>query len=149
MAELPQLLKRLEAVAVRLEDIAAKGSTASSPAAAIVPSTASSGGPSLEAFNDILNGPFNAFLDLSKKIGGLVGEQVGFKLIINMQVFINKIHSYYCYYYLLLFTVIVNRYERLLLLLVREITGIMLIKFASLLVRPCCWKKHSTLSASF
>merc|ERR1711910_110857 len=58
--ELLALVKRLEAVAAKLEG-SAPGSDTSGPSAA-----------SLVAFDEILNGPFRTYLDLSKRIGSEV-----------------------------------------------------------------------------
>ena len=80
MADLPQLLKRLEAVTVRLEDIAAgtKNSAAANGHANISTSGGAEGknSPMLEGFDEIVNGPVTKFLTLSAGIGGLVQEQV-------------------------------------------------------------------------
>lgn len=85
--DLPQLLKRLETVTVRLEDLASKGGVAtlgktSSTLAASSDSTAGASSPSLDAFEDILNGPFKAVIDNASKVGGVVVEQVTFFIII-------------------------------------------------------------------
>jgi len=67
--ELLALVKRLEAVATRLEGSAPGGETSGPTSASLV------------AFDDILNGPFKTFLELSKKIGSevaTIGEMVEF-----------------------------------------------------------------------
>lgn len=80
MSDLPQLLKRLEAVTVRLEDLSAnggvkKGSSAGSASASNDDSSSES--PSVAAFEEILTGAnVKTFADISAKIGGLVQEQV-------------------------------------------------------------------------
>jgi hypothetical protein len=78
--EFAQLLKRLEAATVRLEGLSssaptgptASGANAGKPVAA----SGAVSSPSLEAFGQILTGPLQQFADLSKKIGGVVDEQV-------------------------------------------------------------------------
>jgi hypothetical protein len=77
MSDLPQLLKRLEAVTGRLEGLANGQKAVSSPD----PAAASGDGkasPMLDSFDEILAGPFTKFVDLSKTIGGLVSDQVHF-----------------------------------------------------------------------
>ena len=86
MADLPQLLKRLETVTVRLEEIASKGgvlsagSAKTSPTAAASSAGSDSNSPSLVSFDEILNGPLKQLIDSSAKIGGLVQEQVSLPL---------------------------------------------------------------------
>jgi len=68
MDELASLVSRLEAVAARLE-----GTGAGAGAAASSESTAAF----VAAFDEIISGPFTAFLDKSKKIGGDVATIAG------------------------------------------------------------------------
>jgi hypothetical protein len=80
MSDLPALLKRLETVTTRLEDLASKGGpVAAGPKANGTAESHSSSGvtsPSLDAFDEILSGPVKTFVDLSAKVGGLVNDQV-------------------------------------------------------------------------
>jgi adenylyl cyclase-associated protein len=75
MSDLPALLKRLESVTGRLEELASKGgvATGSKPAAN---GTSGSSAAFVEAFDEILSGPVKQYLELSAKVGGLVNDQV-------------------------------------------------------------------------
>ncbi|KAI3632860.1 hypothetical protein MIR68_008935 [Amoeboaphelidium protococcarum] len=81
MSDLPALLKRLETVTTRLEDLSARGGVSAPQAngqkSAVSGSGADSGAssPSIEAFDEIVNGPVKQLVELGNKIGGLVAEQ--------------------------------------------------------------------------
>lgn len=80
---LPQLLKRLETVTVRLEELASKpGAVTAAGAAADNGKSQSqaneSSSPALQAFQELVDGPLASFVSLSTTVGGLVAEQAGF-----------------------------------------------------------------------
>lgn len=77
MAEqLSQLLKRLEAVTVRLEEAASKQKSDQNGSAVADASKSSAGdSPSIAAFEELVSGPLVTYFSLSKTIGGLVEEQ--------------------------------------------------------------------------
>jgi len=79
-ADFPQLLKRLEQVTLRLEDIA-QFKAANTPSALLASSNAASksavglSSAMLEGFDELLNGPTAKFIEISAQIGSLVHEQ--------------------------------------------------------------------------
>ena len=79
-AKLGALIERLEKATVRLESISAGGSVAIASSDA-----GQSAGPALVAFDEVIAGAFTEFLAHSKTIGGLVAEQVAFKIEIMTQ----------------------------------------------------------------
>lgn len=94
ISSLSTLLKRLEAATTKLEDLAMAGASASSVSSSLtgssgalpqgqlsqIPDASGAQGevshPNVEAYDELLDGPLKAYLELSKTIGGLVEEQV-------------------------------------------------------------------------
>lgn len=81
-SNLSTLIKRLEAATQRLEEVAARGNVNGGGGNATNANTntnTTNGSvviPMLSAFDEVLQGPLNHFVELGKKIGDVVGEQV-------------------------------------------------------------------------
>ncbi|GJN88596.1 hypothetical protein Rhopal_001562-T1 [Rhodotorula paludigena] len=92
VGSLNALLKRLEAACSRLEDVAlthassggvpssasaVSGAHLAAPVAAPAPPPkgAEQLAPAVQAFQDLVDGPLTAYVDLSKELGGLIAEQ--------------------------------------------------------------------------
>ncbi|KAG0013012.1 hypothetical protein BGZ82_002315 [Podila clonocystis] len=94
ISSLSTLLKRLEAATTKLEDLAMAGASASSVSSSLtgssgahapqgqlsqIPDASGAQGevshPNVEAYDELVDGPLKAYLELSKTIGGLVEEQ--------------------------------------------------------------------------
>eukprot|EP00056_Hartaetosiga_gracilis_P001451 m.44984 g.44984 ORF g.44984 m.44984 type:complete len:470 (-) comp10646_c0_seq1:1178-2587(-) len=78
MSDLIALTERLEKVALRLEQVATSGVTATTTTPTSSSSSSGDDNASIAGFDEVLNGPFAEFLSLSKAIGGDVATQVGF-----------------------------------------------------------------------
>jgi len=76
MSDLPALLKRLEVVTGRLEDLATKGGISAGVKAAASPASSGESSPSLDAFDEVIAAQLKPLVELSSKIGGLVNDQV-------------------------------------------------------------------------
>jgi adenylyl cyclase-associated protein len=77
--QLPQLLKRLETVTIRLEELATKPQSINAAAVSVASGkdgdSATNSSPSLRAYQGLLDGPLASFLTLSKTVGGAVADQ--------------------------------------------------------------------------
>ncbi|KAF9909945.1 hypothetical protein EC991_007748 [Linnemannia zychae] len=99
ISSLSSLLKRLEAATTKLEDLAMAGSSASNVSSSLTGSSSAqapqgqlsqlaetapassqqeSTHPHVEGFDELLNGPAKAYLDLSKTVGDVVEEQANY-----------------------------------------------------------------------
>jgi len=79
MAEsnLDNIIKRLETATIRLEELAKNSNFGQSgSAAADSAGDASDNTPAIQAFDDIMNGSVQKFIELSNSIGSPVKEQV-------------------------------------------------------------------------